>query len=61
MTSKSEKNRNFEVCAWCGEPLTSSVTMRIGDDSICPDCYWGYRRDKQRVKMLRKGVSHGCI
>ena len=41
------------LCEWCGKPLTSDVIMRIGDDDICPECYWRYRKDKYLVKRIR--------
>lgn len=51
------KNKNIEgLCEWCGKPLTASVIARVSDDYICPECYWGYRKDKCQVKMIRKGV-----
>ena len=60
MESKYPHKYPLGLCEWCGKPLTMSVIMQIEDDTICPNCYWGYRKDKERVKALRKGVvSHG--
>lgn len=49
------------LCEWCGVPLKkSSTTMKVADDCICPLCYWEYRKDQHRIKILQKvGENNG--
>ena len=56
MKTTESKNVNG-LCEWCGKPFTASIIVKIADDYICPNCYKGYRKDKQHVKELRKGVK----
>ena len=48
------------LCEWCGGPLNKARPRKVASDRICIPCYCGYRKDKQQVKLLWKGVEkHG--
>lgn len=59
MRTMENKSKEVSLCEWCGKPLTGSVIMKVSDDSICPACYWAYRKDQYQVKNLQRGIQNG--
>ena len=58
-TMENKSRYPFGLCEWCGKPLVEPLFMRVNDDNICMHCFKGYRRDKERVRLLQKEAKNG--